>query len=227
MTELVGSDSLTTLGQIRSDARKKRGSNLFKSSPECRRNPIPPSCSEECGYVFTEQMLEFTPFAKIFASGPEDPLKHRHRFYCMICDRNISMKSRGLYELKRHFQGEQHFRVDQRFRARYHPTKVPGSDDRTLYWSKLEPEKDLFMHLDVPDLEHKLPFYNDVAEGKSFAFTAGNARDSLQIDLMMIFLRRGAHFWTLKEYWTREPALTGHSANTADYNWSEAYISVS
>ena len=50
------------------------------------------------------------------------------------------MKSRGLYELKRHFQREHHLRADQKFRARYHPSKVRGSDGRTLYGSKLEAE---------------------------------------------------------------------------------------
>ena len=63
------------------------------------------------------------PFAKIFATGPEDPLKDRHCFYCMIRKRKISMKSRGLYELKGHFQTGQQLRADQRFRARYHPQK--------------------------------------------------------------------------------------------------------
>ena len=55
------------------------------------------------------------------------------------------MKSRGLYELKRHFQREHHLRADQRFRARYHPSKVRGSNGRTFYGSKLEAEKELFM----------------------------------------------------------------------------------
>ena len=68
------------------------------------------------------------------------------------------MKSRGLYELKWHFQREHHLRADQRFRARYHPSKIRGSDGRTLYGSKLEVEKELFLHLDVPELDNKRPF---------------------------------------------------------------------
>ena len=71
------------------------------------------------------------------------------------------MNSRGLYELKRHFQREHHLRADERFRARYLPSKVRGSDGRTLYGSKLEAEKELFMHLEVPELDHKRPFYYD------------------------------------------------------------------
>ena len=100
------------------------------------------------------------------------------------------MKSRSLYELKRHFQREHHLRADQRFRARYHPSKVRGSDGRTLYGSKLEAEKELFMHLDVPELDHKRAFYYDVVEGNPFTFTTASSRTLIQIELLLIFLGR-------------------------------------
>ena len=180
VTEINDSDSLKTLGQIRSDARKK--GELYRWSREGRPNPISPSGSDGGGYVFTEEMLEIAPFAKVFATGPENPLKNRHCFYCMICRRNVSTKSRGLYELKRHFQQGHHLRADQRFRARYHPSKVRGSDGRTLYASKLEAEKELFMHLDVPELDHKRPFYYDIVEGKPFISTSASSRTSIQIE---------------------------------------------
>ena len=85
------------------------------------------------------------------------------------------MKSRGLYKLKRHFQREHHLRVDRRFRALYHPSKVRGSDGRTLYGSKLEAEKELFMHLEGLELDHKPPLYYDVVEGKPFTFTTASS----------------------------------------------------
>ena len=225
VTEINDTDSLKTLGQIRSDARKK--CELYRWSREGQPSPISPSGSDGGGYVFTEGMLEIAPFAKIFATGPENPLKNRHCFYCMICRRNVSIKSRGFYELKRHFQREQHLRAHQRFRAQYHPSKVRGSDGRTLYGSKLEAEKELFMHLDVPELDHKRPFYYDVVEGKPFTFTSASSRTLIQIELLLIFLRGGGQLWTLEEYWTQVGVLTGHSASTADFNWGSSYISVS
>ena len=198
MTEINDTDNLKTLGQIRSGARKK--CELYRWSREGRPSPISPSGSDGGGYVFTEEMLEVAPFAKIFATGPENPLKNRHCVYCMLCRRNVSMKSRGLYELRRHFQREHHLRADQRFRARYHPSKVRGSDGRTLYGSKLEAEKELFMHLDVPELDHKRPIYYDVVEGKPFSFTSANSRTLIQIELLLSFLRGGGQLWTLEEY---------------------------
>ena len=128
------------------------------------------------------------------------------------------MKSWGLYELKRRFQRKHHLRADQRFRARYHPSKVRGSDGRTLYGSKLEAEKDLFMHLEVPELDHKRLFYYEFIEGKPFTFTSAGSRTLIQIELLLIFLKGGGQLWTLEEYWIQVGELTGHSGSTADFN---------
>ena len=224
VTETNDTDSLKTLGQIRSDAQKK--GILYKWSREGRANPISPSGSDDGGYVFTAEMLEIAPFAKMFATGPKNPLKYRHCLFCMICRRNLSMKSWGLHEWKRHFQREHHLKADQRFRARYHPSKVRGSVGRTLHGSKLEAEKELFMHLEVPGLDHKRPFYYDFI-GKPFIFTSASSRTLIQVEVLLIFLKSGGQLWTLQEYWTQVGVLTGHSASTAGFNWSASYVSVS
>ena len=214
VTEIKDTDSLKTLGQIRSDARKK--DNWYKWSREGRPNPISPCGLDGGVYVFTEEMLEVAPFAKIFATRPENPLKNRHCFFCMIYRRNLSMKLRDLYELKQHFQREHLLRADHRFCARYHPSKVRGSDGRTLYGSKLEAEKELFMRLEVPDLDHKRPFYYDVIEGKPFTFTSASSRTLIQIELLLIFLRGGGQLWTLEAYLTQVGMLNG----SLDFNWT-------
>ena len=103
-------------------------------------------------------MLELGPFAKVFATGPDDPLKTRYSFYCMLCKKNISMRTRDLYELKRHFQRDCHFRADQRLRERICPDNVRGRDGRVLYGSKLKAEREVYMELDLPELSHKRPF---------------------------------------------------------------------
>ena len=101
-SEKPGNDSLKTLQQNKSGQKKKSRSR--KWSREGRLNPLLPSGDDKGGYVFTEEMLELAPFAKVFATGPEEPLEDKYCFYCMLCRRNISMRTRGLYELKRHFQ---------------------------------------------------------------------------------------------------------------------------
>ena len=137
------------------------------------------------------------------------------------------MKSWGLFELKRHFQREHYLSADQSFRAPYHPSKVRGSDGRTLYGPKLEAEKELFMHLEVPELDHKSPLYYNFIERKPSTFTSASSRTLIQVELLLMFLKCGGQLWTLEEYWTQLGAFTGHSASTADFNWSASYVSVS
>ena len=181
-SERQGTDSVETLQQIKSSQWRKR-SHSCKWSRESRLNPLLPSGDDKGGYVFTEQMLELTPFAKVFATGPEDPLENKYCVYCVLCRRNISMRTRGLYELKRHFQRDCHIRADQRFREKYCPRKVRGRDGRVMYGSRLKAKREAYMELDVPDLDSKRPFYYDVLRGKPFTFTAEESRVRIQNNL--------------------------------------------
>ena len=93
--EKPGTGSLKTVQQIKS-CQKKRKSRSCKWSREGRLNPLLPSGDDKGGVVFTEEMLELAPFAKVFATGAEDPLENKYCFYCMLCRRNISMRTRDL-----------------------------------------------------------------------------------------------------------------------------------
>ena len=215
-----------SLQQIKSSQRKKK-SYSCKWSREGRLNPILPSGDDKGGYVFTEEMLELALFAKVFATGPEDALEYKYCFYCILCRRNISMRTRGLYELKRHFQRDCPFGADQRFREKHCPGKVRGRDGRVLYGSRLEAELEVYMELDLPNLDFKRLFYYDVLEGKPFTFTTEESRVRIQINLLMTFLKSGGQLWALEDYWTQVGIATGRSAAIADFNWSPAHISVS
>ena len=111
-SERPGTDSLKTLQQIRLNQKKKKSSSC-KWSREGQLSPLLPNGDDKGGCVFTEEMLELAPFAKVLATGPDDPLQNKYCFYCKLCRRNISMRTRGLFELKRHFQRECHFRAYQ------------------------------------------------------------------------------------------------------------------
>ena len=139
-SEKSGTYSLKTLQQTKSSQKKKKKSRSCRWSGEVRLNPLLPSGDDKCGYVFTE-MLEFAPLAKVFATGLEDPLENKYCFYCMLCRRNISMATRDLFELKRHFQRDCLFRADQRFRGKFCPGKVEGTVGRVLKGARLEAER--------------------------------------------------------------------------------------
>ena len=149
--EKNGTDSLKTLKERKAEIVKK-ANNVFRWSRESHPNPLPKSGEKSSGYVFTEEMLTLASFAKVFATGHVDPLKKRHCLFCLLCKKNISMKSRAMYVLKRHYQRDCHLRIDQRFRQRYCPGKVRGKDTRLLYGAKLEKESEQYMELEVADL---------------------------------------------------------------------------
>ena len=79
--EKPGSDSLKTLKEIKRGEKRKRQSKMWKWSREGRQNPLLPAGDEKGGYVFTEEMIELAPFAKVFATGPDDPLNNRYCFF--------------------------------------------------------------------------------------------------------------------------------------------------
>ena len=81
ITDIVGSDSLKALGQIRSEVKKKKGGNVYKLPSESRPNPVPPTESDEGGFVFPEKMLALAPFAESIATGTEIPRKKSSLFF--------------------------------------------------------------------------------------------------------------------------------------------------
>ena len=168
--EKLGSDSVKTLREFKSSEKKWKQSKMWKWLEEGRHNPLLPAGDDNGGFVFTEEMVQIVLFAKVCRRGSDDPLSNRYCFYCMLCKRNISMKTRGLRELKRHFQQDCRFRADQRLREKVCPGKFDG---RVLYGPELEAEREWHMELDLLDLSHKSSFYYDVLKGKPFTFTTG------------------------------------------------------
>ena len=78
-----GTGSLKTLKETKTKLVKK-ANNPFRWSRKGRPNLLPKCGEESGGCVFTEEMLALAPCAKVFATGPEEPLKNRHCFFCML-----------------------------------------------------------------------------------------------------------------------------------------------
>ena len=96
---------------------KRRKVQTYSNAPENAGQTRFCLGSEGEFYVFTEERLDLAPFAMIFTTGPADPLINRQCFCCLICKRNIPMKSQRLYDMKKHSQRNHHSRADQRIRA--------------------------------------------------------------------------------------------------------------
>ena len=95
-------DSLT-LDQKKADLDAKR--NKMELSCLCysragRPNPVLVSNSEKSSWIFTEEKLTRAPFAKLFATGPKDPLHNKPCFFSMLYKKTVKMPSRRFWELE-------------------------------------------------------------------------------------------------------------------------------
>ena len=95
---------------LRKAKARKKGVDLCNLPREGRPNPVHRCGTDDGGWVFTEDMLQRVPRVEGFPAGPEDPFHIRHTFFCMICRVNVSMRARGIYEIKRHYQSPNHLR---------------------------------------------------------------------------------------------------------------------
>ena len=144
----------------------------------------------------------------------------------MLRKRNTSMRSRGLYVLKRQYHRDYHLRIDPQTWEQYFPGHIPGRYPRVLYGKNLGAEGEQYMDLNVLDLSHRRPLYYDVVERKPFTFTTESIRKSIQFESFLTFLKSGCQLWAIEIYWNQVGVMTGHSAFTADFNWSSSHIAV-
>ena len=80
-----------------------------------------------------EEMLQSLPWAKFFATGPEDLLNKRHKHFCMICWVKVSMRAGEIFEIEPHYNSPSHLRQGQRYREKYCPDAVSRKDARGLH----------------------------------------------------------------------------------------------
>ena len=62
-------------------------------------------------------MVAGHPIFELFVSGSSSGSDKA--FHCMVCQRDVSMESRGPAEFSRHFFGKRHWQVDVAYRVRY------------------------------------------------------------------------------------------------------------
>ena len=100
-------------------------------------------------------------------------------------------------------------------------------DARILHGKRLEPGRENNTDWEVPEMDHKRPFHFDVLEDKPFMLTSVEYRIRKQLQVLTTFLIGGGPSWELEKFWTQVGILTGYSAATCDFNWSQEHISVS
>ena len=186
--------------------------------------------------IFKESYFRKIEWARVFVSGPMNPLENPHCFYCQICCRNVSIYGKGAAEVKRHFSSREHFRRDQKWRY-VHLRKtdpITGNvshfvrDKRGNLLGHLELEQELpkFIKEELVEIGDKLPFYEDFKASR-VSVTPGTSRSYTQLCLIGDYLKTGGNFAQLRSIWTNVGTFTNHQSLFSDFDWSDERITVS
>ena len=188
--------------------------------------------------VMRESAFEKYEWARVFVTGPMDPAHNKYRFYCQICKYNVSMLSRGLGEIRRHFKRERHFRKDQRWRYEHlttvHPiTKavrhhVLGRDAKELTETELLRELPFFENEELVDIGPKMPFYDDFMLGITRSQSTPELRASHQLSVFASFITRCGDLSFLRTFWTNVGTILNHQTTFQEFDWSTTatYVSI-
>ena len=186
--------------------------------------------------IFKESYFRKIEWSRIFVSGPMNPLKNPHCFFCQICRRNVSIYGKAAAEVKRHYSSREHFRKDQKWRYTHLSRTDPVSqivthfvrDKKGNLLSSFELELELpnFIDEELVEIGDKLPFYEDFKASRE-SITPNRSRDFTQLCLIGDYLKGAGDIASLQRIWTNVGTFTNHQSMFADFDWSEERMTVS
>ena len=80
------------------------------------KGPTRPKRLQQRGVPIREEFFAKIGWTRSFISGPADPIHNPHMVWCHVCKKNLSIKTKGPFEILRHHRSERHLRRDQRWR---------------------------------------------------------------------------------------------------------------
>ena len=165
-------------------------------------------------------MVTGHPIFELFVSGSSTGSDKA--FHCMICQRDVSMESRGAAEFSRHFFGKRHWQLDVAYRVR---------NDMPVYNRLMDPmilsESQVAEYRDWPS--------KGKSEGFSFpedllpACTQVNSSVPLMtmVNCLLELLRCGGSYTLLRRLWGNFRATLGRDNPLYSLNWSQVESLVS
>ena len=172
-----------------------------------------------------------------FISGPADPIHNPHMVWCHVCKENFSIKTKGPFEFLRHHRSEKHLRRDQRWRYEHLRSldpvtgkvqhRVRGRNGKLLTKIELAKELPKFIHVELVDLDERLPFYDDFVRDRTTPHITPESRARTQLNIVSDFLQTQGDLCKLRNLCARISSFTDHQAALCDFDWGEERLSVS
>ena len=157
--------------------------------------------------------------------------------WCHICKKNISIKTKGTFEILRHHRSKKHLRRDRRWRYEHLRSidsisgkiqhRVRGRNGKVLIKIELPNELPKFFHAKLVDIGERFPFYDDFLKGSSTALVTPDSRAKTQICLISDFIQTQGDLSLLRNLWARISSITNYQATLCDFDWGEERLTVS
>ena len=238
---IPSSQELKSLGAIKRQLQSEKDRVPVRKSVKernTRRQRVP---DNEKPYkpnkILSNASFEGFDWAKVFATGPQDPDNHKYSFFCRFCHKNVSMYGKGRGELIRHYQRKSHFRIDQRWRYEHlrkvNPiTGVPrhyvrGWDGRLLDHTELQKELPYFEDSPLVEIGPCYPFYSDHVKGLQTSDNSSATKASVQLSVFSSYLPGDGNLSFLARFWSDVGSITNHQSSFASFDWSQNNILVS
>ena len=178
-------------------------------------------------YQLTTSMFKEYPLIKAYATGPKYPDRNPHKWYCRLCHKNYSLKTRGGGGIVRHFKSSRHFRRDQRYRE---SQKMPVYNRAAVVVTgeALDLERLHFMAIsNVPILDSKRLLIGQRRIPVSGDDVGTNNILKSQLSLYSEFLTHNVPLTVLPGMWGRFGLVTDHSSLVSNYSWDDPQVFVS
>ena len=128
------------------------------------------------------KMLAMIPWAGRFFSGPKDPVAHPFAAHCRICQTDVSVKSKGHYDIVRHWVRDKHFRREQKYRDE-HGLEVLNRQRQVLLGHRLEVERREFETIPLVELGPWYPYHDEQLEEVASALEVAEKQTKLQLEV--------------------------------------------
>ena len=225
----TSSDLDVTLSSLQVSGKSLENQQEQLSPPKVLKPPPEPKPKSERSrvYVLSTSMFKEYPIIRAYATGPKDPTRNPHKWYCRICHKNYSLKTRGGSSIARHHRSRRHFRRDQRYRdAQSLP--VYNRAGVIVTGDALDLERDEFSKVqNVPNLGSKR-----LLIGQSSIPLAGddvgvNTILTSQMLLYHDFIVNSVPLPVLPSVWGKFGVATAHSSLVSNYCWDHPHVFVS
>ena len=221
-----------TLSAIREAAIEEKA-NMAPQIKKTKRKPG----TVQRGVPMREEFFSKIGWTRSFISGPADPLHNPCMVWCHICKKNISIKTKGTFEIIRHHRSEKHLRRDQRWRYEHLRSvdpisgkvqhRVRGRNGKVLTKIELAKELPKFIHAELVDIGERFPFYDDFLKGSSTALVTPDSRTKTQICIISDYIQTHGDLSLLRNLWARIGSFTNYQATLCDFDWGEERLTVS